>query len=183
MGFVLWHDRERDGYDRCSLLPIVGGTRLTGTAVLPDHGPNATARYILDADDAWCPRRIDVRFSAPAADARAVLLRDATGGWTRDGEPLPELDGCLDVHLPFSPAPLTATLRRLDLPPGGRATVAVAVLTLPDLAVRRAEVTLARDDVTDRVLHTVDGVEHAVLVDPQGLVTAYEDTWIAVALG
>lgn len=182
MAFVLWQDGRGGGYDRCALLPAVGGATLSGTATLADHGRGATARYVLRVDDGWRVRECDVRLSAPARDVRVRLVSPDPGRWTRDGVPVPELDGCVDVSLDFTPVALTPLIRRVGLAVGERVDADVARLTLPHLEVTRGRVGIEHD-ARDRWLHHVDGRAFALHVGPQGLITEYEDAWTAVALG
>lgn len=69
--------------------------------------------------------RLDVRFRA-----------DGQGRWRVDGEPRPDLDGCLDVDFGFTPATNLLPLRRLALAPDEAADVRAAWLTLAPLAVQ-----------------------------------------------
>lgn len=182
MAFVLWHDARSDGYDRCSLLPAVDGNTLSGTAVLPQHGAGATARYRLLVDREWRVVDLDVRTSAPGHEARVRLTAPEPGRWERDGAHLPELDGCLDVSLDCSPVALTPLIRRLGLGAGERAEVDVVSLGTPGLAVARGRVGIEHD-ARDRWVHHVPGGPAAVHVGAEALVTEYEGAWTAVALG
>jgi hypothetical protein len=182
VAFVLWQDGEGGGYDRCALLPAVGGATLSGTATLADHGRGATVRYVIRVDHAWRVRDCDVRMNAPAHEARVRIVSRDPGRWTRDDVPLPELDGCVDVSLDFTPVALTPLIRRVDLPRGERVDADVVRLALPHLEVTRARVGIEHD-ARDRWLHHVDGRAYALHVGPQGLITEYEDAWSAVALG
>lgn len=182
MAFVLWHDGRTDGYDRCALLPAVAGTTLSGTAVLPQHGAGATARYRLLVDDAWRVIDLDVRMSAPGHEARIRLTAPTPGRWERGGAPVPELDGCVDVSLDFTPVGLTPLIRRLGLGAGERADVDVVSVATPDLTMSRGRIGLEHDD-RDRWLHRDTGAPAAVHVGAEALVTEYEGAWTAVALG
>jgi hypothetical protein len=179
---VLWQDATGRGYDRCALLPAVGGATLSGTATLAGHGPGATARYRLRVADDWRVLTCDVRMSAPGREARVRLEASPPGRWRRDGRPVPELDGCLDVALDFTPAALTPLIRRVALARGHRADVDVAHLALPDLALSRRRAGVSHDD-RDRWLHHTGDDTFALHVGAHGLVTEYEGAWTAVALG
>lgn len=186
MSFVLWHDAARDAYDRCSLLPTVGGMRLTGTAVVPDHGPGATARYIIDVDHAWCVRAVDVRFSAPGADERIQLRAPQPGRWWQGDTPLPQVEGCLDVGLGFTPVGLTPLVHRVGtverVAAGERVTTDVLHLDLPDLAPERRTVAIERAD-DDAWFHHEHGEARRLGLGPGGLVSSYGDVWTAAAAG
>lgn len=182
MAFALWQHGTGDGHDRCTLRTTAHGAELSGAAVLPALAAGATARYRLLVDGRWRVTEVDVHVRGGGGDARLRLLAPAPGRWERDGAPRPELDGCLDVALDFTPAGLTPLLRRVALAPGERADVDVVTLRLPGLAVTRERVGIEHDE-RDRWLHHVAGRTAALHVGPQGLVTEYEDAWTAVALG
>lgn len=177
---MLWQDGRGEGFDRCALLPVVAGMRLTGTATLGGYGPGATARYVLLTDATWRVVACDVRMSAPGHDVRVRLTSPEPGRWEGDGGPVPAIEGCLDVSLDFTPAALTPLIRRTALAVGER--VEVVHLSLPELAVRRSSTAIEHDSA-DRFLHHVGGRTHALHVGAQGLVTEYEDAWTAVAFG
>lgn len=164
------------------MLPAVRGATLSGTATLPRSGPGATARYVLRVDAAWRVTELDVRLSTPGSDTRVRLTASAPGRWERDGTPLPEFDGCLDVSLDFTPVAVTPLIRRLGLALGERTDVDVVHLGLPHLDLRRDRVGIEHHE-RDRWLHHVGGRARAVHVGPQALVTEYQDAWTAVALG
>jgi hypothetical protein len=44
-----------------------------------------------------------------------VIAADGAGAWTIDGREAPELDGCLDIDLGFSPLTNTLPVRRLGM--------------------------------------------------------------------
>jgi uncharacterized protein len=61
------------------------------------------------------------------------LLADGEGRWKRrGGEPVPELDGCIDVDISATPFTNTLPIRRLGLHPGESADVDVAYVRLPE---------------------------------------------------
>ncbi|HEU0317356.1 MAG TPA: putative glycolipid-binding domain-containing protein, partial [Solirubrobacteraceae bacterium] len=78
-----------------------------------DRGPYRL-RYELRAEAGFLTRRVQLEQLAP--DYRVVVIEaDGAGTWTVDGREAPELDGCLDVDLGFSPLTNTLPVRRLGL--------------------------------------------------------------------
>ncbi|MBK9746174.1 MAG: putative glycolipid-binding domain-containing protein [Chloroflexi bacterium] len=137
--------------------------------------------YRLCCDAHWHMRELDVyKFVDAGATVESVHLRRAEDGrWhTADGEPLPELDGCLDVDLRATPFTNTLPIRRLGLQPGKSAEINVAYVDFPTL-----EVSPSRQRYTH--FGRIDGVQHykfeslevdfeAVLpVDDDGIVLDY----------
>lgn len=64
-----------------------------------------------------------------------ALDHDGDGGWTKDGEPAPDLDGCIDIDI--WPTPFTNTLPVLRLPwkKGEAREFTMAYVKAPDLQV------------------------------------------------
>jgi uncharacterized protein len=91
--------------------------------------------YRIRADAGWTTRHVEVTL----VEERPRMLRlhaDGEGGWTDDaGAALPELAGCLDVDLSFSPFTNTLAIRRLALAEGEHGDTRVALVSLPELTV------------------------------------------------
>jgi hypothetical protein len=63
-------------------------------------------------------------------------LADGEGSWERwGGEPVPELDGCIDVDVSATPFTNTLPIRRLGLRPGESEELLVAYIRVPELLV------------------------------------------------
>jgi hypothetical protein len=134
--------------------------------------------YAVACDAAWLCRT--VRVSLLDEPRRGLDLRaDGRGGWaTAAGQPLPGLDGCLDVDIMVTPYTNTLPIRRLRLPPGATADLRVAYVVVPSLEVRvdRQRYTcLARGATGGRFRY--EGLETGftadVEVDEDGLVVDY----------
>ena len=92
--------------------------------------------YRLDVPSAWITRRLDVEASGAGWRRRLTLEHDGRGGWTANGEPVPEVDGALDCDLAFSPLTNLMPVRRSAL--HGRAgseDFVMAWVSVPDLRV------------------------------------------------
>lgn len=103
-----------------------------------------------------------------------ALDHDGEGGWTRNGEPAPDLGGCLDVDI--WPTPFTSTLPVLRLPwtQGESREFAMACVKAPDLQVytdRQRYTSLGGNRFR---IEAVDGdFAAAIDFDGNGLVTDY----------
>jgi hypothetical protein len=90
--------------------------------------------YRLDAPSGWITRRLEVEASGAGWRRSLSLEHDGCGGWTADGEPVPDVDGALDCDLAFSPLTNLMPVRRSALHerPGHEDFVMVWV-SVPDL--------------------------------------------------
>jgi uncharacterized protein len=138
-------------------------------------------QYTVECAPDWVTRAADVEGHVSGAAVRITLARDSrTGAWTRDGSLQPQLDGCLDVDLGFSPSTNTLPIRRLGLRPGGRAQVRAAWLRFPGFELVSSEQEYRCEDERRYVYESAGGQFRAVLeVDDAGLVRRYGDYWLA----
>jgi uncharacterized protein len=56
--------------------------------------------------------------------------------WQADGQPRPDLDGCIDIDIDCTPLTNTLPIRRLSWAPGATHDLSVAFVSVPDLTVR-----------------------------------------------
>jgi len=162
------------------------GVRIEGcTAALEDGHPWAVD-YALELDPTWTTRRARVSGRSGSGRRSVELEADGGGRWSIDGEPAPQLDGCLDVDLESSAMTNALPVRRMNLPVGGRAAAPAAYVRALDLAVERLEQTYLR--VTDEASHQrydyaspAFGFACRLVYDESGLVLDYPG--IAVRAG
>jgi hypothetical protein len=94
------------------------------------------ARYQIICDPGWRVRRLVVELIGD--DRELQLSSDGQGQWLdARANPLPVLDGAIDVDLSISPFTNTLPIRRLELPPGQSVEIAVAYIRVPELTVTR----------------------------------------------
>ena len=109
-----------------------------------------------------------------------TFAADGTGRWTADGDPVPDLSGCLDLDLGFTPATNTLPIRRLDLAIGESAPVRSAWLRFPELRLEPLEQTYTREaEQRFRYWALVDGEPFSARLDIDvfGRVVRYEGLW------
>ena len=98
--------------------------------------------------------------------------------------PQPQVRGCIDVDLGFSPVTNTLPIRRLALPVGGEAAVRAAWLRFPELEFVPLEQVYRRLAAERYLYESAGGRFRAELeVDAWGLVTRYGDYWLALGPG
>ena len=132
---ALWTPWETAGLEHMRL--TMGTERIVadGLVLVVNDAHIYRVTYTLRCDAHWRVRELRVVAQEGSTSTSLRLHADGYGHWTAaGGEPLPALDGCLDVYLAFSPFTNTLPIRRLTLAPGAAAEIAVVYLTLPDLA-------------------------------------------------
>jgi uncharacterized protein len=91
--------------------------------------------YEIRCDEWWRVR--EVRVAAPDSELPVLaLLADGEGRWKGGGgEPVPELDGCIDLDISATPFTNTLPIRRLGLEPSQSEELAVTYVRVPELLV------------------------------------------------
>lgn len=150
------------------------GWRFHGNEVLAGPGTILACGFRVDVDSTWSTREVEVWSVSRDGERRLTLAADAERRWWRDGEPAPELAGCIDVDVAATPVTNTFPINRLaSLPVGAGATSPVAWVEVPSLRVVRVEQTYRR--LADRRWEYSDEAHGAfeLSVDEDGLVVHY----------
>ena len=73
------------------------------------------------------------------AGVEIMLSVDSSGRWRLNGVEQPQVDGCIDVDLNFSPSTNLLPIRRVGLAVGERASVRAAWLRFPEFTLEPLE--------------------------------------------
>jgi hypothetical protein len=176
---VCWRRHDHPGHEVCALSARPeGGWRLSGTAVLAMEGLPCAVTFSVDLDEAWRTRGAWVAGGVGGRRVEAVVLRDAEGRWTLNGNEVEEVRGCVDVDLAFSPSTNLLPVRRLALAPGSAADVRAAWLRFPQLTLEPLEQRYTRTGEAEyRYQSRGDAFTALLTVDEHGLVVRYGDIW------
>jgi len=151
---------------------------LKGTILhLHDSSP-VEARYLIECDLGWrtANARIEVH---DHHQERTLQIKTEGGHWTANGDPQPQLDGCIDIDLEWSPSTNTLPIRRLNLENGASSGPLVAAwIRFPDLALEPLAQEYQRvADRTYRYASHGGTFTAELLVDEHGLVEEYKGFW------
>ncbi len=139
-------------------------------------GPNTLACWFrVDLDHTWVTRSADVRTISDLGEMSLALKADAERQWTVDGQPRPDLDGCVDFDVAATPLTNTFPIRRFaTVALGESRTTPIAWVEVPTLRVLRVDQTYRR--VTEHRWEYSDPAHGAFVldVDADGVVTTYE---------
>jgi uncharacterized protein len=132
---VIWVAWEGPGLEHLRLVPHEEGVVANGLVIGLEGGRPFRISYEIRCDRRWRVR--EVRAVAPDSERPVLdLLADGEGRWKRrGGEPVPELNGCIDVDISATPFTNTLPIRRLGLKPGESEELAVTYVRVPELLV------------------------------------------------
>lgn len=180
---VLWRRLDRPGHEAARLIFRDSLWNLAGTAVFAHDRQPCRLDYLAVCDAEW--QTISVRVTGWVGNETVEIEGsvDADRRWRLDGRECPEVAGCLDVDLNFSPSTNLLPIRRLGLAVGQEARVRAAWLRFPSFALEPLE------QVYRRIAPDVYRYESAggrfvteIRVDAAGFVTLYPDFWQAEPL-
>ncbi|HEX8452472.1 MAG TPA: putative glycolipid-binding domain-containing protein [Longimicrobium sp.] len=177
-----WRRLDVPGREKARVARVATGWRLTGEVAVEEDGVAASLRYEINCDPWWLTRSALVEGEVGGRAIHVALDADGDGGWSRDGAPLQELDGALDVDLGFTPATNTLPIRRLALAVGETRAVRSAWLRFPDVRLEPLEQTYTREaESVYRYRALLDGEDFTARLDTDaiGRVRLYEGLWIA----
>jgi hypothetical protein len=133
------HRHARSGFEVVFLQAEDGRPRVEGRTAAIEDGLTWVVDYEIILDDGWVTRSATVAVRT-AAGVRSVRLEaDGRGHWRLDGQPAPELTGCLDLDLESSAFTNALPVHRMRLAVGDRADVPAAYVRATDLRVERLE--------------------------------------------
>ena len=158
---------------------IWSGWRLSGIVEVEHEGRTASISHVITCDREW--RTLDCEVTAFINDMPVAvhIRRDFAGRWSLGDLPVPEVTGCDDIDLAFSPITNLLPIRRLALAIGASAQVRAAWLRFPELTLEVLDQTYTRVARNRYVYESADGeFRRELTVDDNGLVLEYPGLWI-----
>lgn len=98
-----WHHLDaREGFEVLFIAGRNGGWRFDGCTAAVENGTAWTVSYAIDVDASWRTRRARITSQSASGERTVEVVGNGCGHWHVDGQPLPDLDGCLDIDLESS---------------------------------------------------------------------------------
>lgn len=171
---ILWRRVDTAGHDSARLAPHGDGWLLAGTAVFAHEGRPCRLGYRVGCDAAWrtCSAQVEGWIGGEEVDISIEV--DLSGRWKLNGELQPQVQGCVDVDLNFSPSTNLLPIRRLSLDIGAEADVRAAWLRFPGFTLEPLPQRYHRaGDRTYRYESAGGAFVRDLTVDAAGFVTHY----------
>src|ERR1700694_4605672 len=134
--WILWQALITPGMGRFIVSSSNGGFEFSGLILQAHQDAPFVVRYRIEVDAGWRTRNVEVELE-DGGQRRFSLSADGEGNWSRDGHPLEQVAGCIDVDLEWSPSTNTLPIRRLGLAPGDTKALAAGWVRFPSLEVQR----------------------------------------------
>ena len=128
---ILWRRLDLPGHESARLERAGDGWTLAGAAIFTYEERLCRLYYEVCCDGGW--RTTGARVAGWVGDdaVEAVIEADEAGRWRLNGRECPQVEGCIDVDLNFSPSTNLLPIRRLGLAVGEEAEVRAAWLRFP----------------------------------------------------
>jgi uncharacterized protein len=172
------HRGTRSGFEVAYFSAREHGWRIDGTTAAIEDAQTWVVTYRIEVDATWATRSARITARTAAGPRETLLESDGAGRWLIDGDPAPDLDGCMDVDLESSAMTNTLPVHRLDLQPGARADAPAAYIRALTLAAGRLDQVYER--IPDEAAHRrydyaapAFGFTARLAYDESGLVADY----------
>lgn len=175
---ILWQRIDTAGHDACCIQQTAGGWCIEGMAVFQSNKKPARFVYQVICDDAWQTQRALIHGAVGDEELQADIVRSARGRWKLNGVPQPQLDGCDDLDIAFTPATNTIPIRKLSLRTADTAIVRAAWLNIEDNEFSVLEQSYTKVSRSEYAYHAPRFNFRAKLtVNASGIVTNYPKLW------
>lgn len=176
---VLWRRLDLPGHETCRVTPRPEGWRIEGAAVFVADQDVCRLTYTITCDALWQTLAATVEGWIGERDVNVEILRDSAGTWHLNGQDCPQVAGCLDVDLNFSPSTNLLPIRRLAPEVGQSVQVRAAWLRFPSFELEPLDQVYTRLESNLYRYESASGRFVApVTVDDFGLVRRYGDLWV-----
>ena len=179
-GVLLWRRLDRPGHESAQLSVRHPHRYLAGTAVFADKQGPCRLDYLVVCDEAW--RTLSGRVTGWVGEKviEIELAVDAASRWRLNRAERPEVAGCIDLDLNFSPSTNLLPLRRLGLAVGQEARVRAAWLRFPSFDLEPLDQLYRRIGESTYRYESAGGTFVADLeVNDAGFVVRYPGFWQA----
>jgi hypothetical protein len=176
---VLWRRLDTPGHDACRLDRIGDGWRLEGAAVFRHQGEVAQLNYRAECDREWRSRSGHVAGWIGNRRVDVAIARTGDGGWMIGEQVIPEVEGCVDLDLGFTPATNLFPIRRLALTDGQARDAPAAWLNDEATTLQRLPQHYEWRSETSYWYRSPAGPYEGLLhVTPVGFIREYPSLWV-----
>ena len=175
---MIWRRLDQPGHEAARLVHHAPFWQLGGTAVFVEARRTCRLEYQVVCDAGWRTLHGRVTGWLGSQPIKVEVYTDSARRWTLNGREAPEVAGCVDLDLAFTPSTNTIPLRRLALNEGERAEVRSAWLKFPDLTLEPLVQSYARTGLSTYHYESFGGDFTTDLeVGEAGFVLRYPPLW------
>jgi hypothetical protein len=128
---ILWRGFVLPGHEVCRLFFLDSEWHVEGTAVFSHEGQPVQLNYQIICDAAWQTLSANVEGWLGNTFVGVQIKTDPSQRWWLNEVEQPDVMGCIDLDLNFSPSTNLLPIRRLDVAIGEMADIKAAWLRFP----------------------------------------------------
>jgi hypothetical protein len=136
---ILWRKLDQPGHESARLSSSDSRHYLMGTAVFAHNEQPCRLDYVVVCSSKWQSLSGTVAGWIGSQSVEIALAVDSDHRWRLNGAEYPEVAGCIDLDLNFSPSTNLLPIRRLNLAIGEQAVIRAAWLHFPKLTLEPLE--------------------------------------------
>ena len=175
---ILWRGFALPGHEVCRLFFQDSEWHLEGAAVFSHEGQPVQLNYQIICDAAWQTLSANVEGWLGQTVVGIQIKTDPTQRWWLNQVEQPDLMGCIDLDLNFSPSTNLLPIRRLDVAIGEAVNIKAAWLRFPSFKLEPLPQRYQRLDETTYRYESGGGQFVADLkVNRSGFVIDYPGLW------
>jgi uncharacterized protein len=179
---ILWRGLLFPGHEVCRLFSQDSRWHLEGTAVFSHEQRPCRLNYRVVCDEAWRTLSANAEGWRGNTIIDIQIRTDSSHHWWLNEVEQPDIIGCIDIDLNFSPSTNLIPIRRLNLAVGEMADVRAAWLRFPSFTLEPLPQKYHRLDETTYRYESAGGQFVAELkVNQSGFVIDYPGIWQADA--
>jgi hypothetical protein len=180
MESILWRCFVFPGHEACRLVSRDSSWQLEGTAVFSHEGQVGRLNYQILCDSTWQTVSASVEGWLGETEIDIQIQANEYGHWWLNDAEQPQVMGCTDIDLNFSPSTNLLPIRRLGLAVGQAAEVKAAWLRFPSFNLEPLPQVYRRLDENTYRYESAGGQFVADLkVNQAGFVVDYPGLWQA----
>jgi len=175
---ILWQGFILAGHEACQLVSQDSRWQLEGTAVFAYEKQPCRLNYQIICNDTWQTLSAKVEGWLGKTSVGIQIKSNPTQHWWLNEIEQPDIKGCIDIDLNFSPSTNLLPIRRLNLAIGEAAEVKAAWLRFPSFKLEVLTQQYRRLDETTYRYESAGGEFIADLkVNKTGFVLEYPGIW------
>lgn len=183
MHSILWRGLFFPGYEACRLLSEGSTVGLDGSAIFSHEEQPCKLDYKIVCDSGWRTLSASVQGWMGSTEINIQLKTDSDQRWWMNEVEQPQVAGCTDIDLNFSPSTNLLPIRRCGLAVGESADVKAAWLRFPSFELELLSQEYRRLHESIYRYESAGGEFVAELkVDRSGFVVEYPGLWQAEAI-
>jgi uncharacterized protein len=174
---MLWRRLDNPGHDWARISGTASEPVLRGTSIFLENGIAGRMDFRIRCDSRWVTRSAEVLGWVGDRKVTFAVERSAAGRWKMNGRSIPEVEGCDDLDLSFTPATNLLAIRRLNLKVGESGEARAAWMVFPDMDPRPLVQTFRRVDNFRYAYQSDNGFAAELEVDARGFVVEFPPLW------